>query len=87
MQLGPAHQYEAAPPQPQKLEHRQSAEQTEGHVQYGQVETSGQKPKKTCSARSIHGRVAGQHVHGFLIVCRSVETEQNAWYSNGTQKK
>ena len=35
---------------------------------------------------SIRGRVAGQHAHGFLLVCRSVETEMDAWYSNGTQK-
>ena len=38
------------------------------------------------SSRSIRGRVAGQHVHGFLRVCRSAETEQNTWYSNGTKK-
>ena len=38
-----------------------------------------------CSFRSNRGRVAGQHAHGFLMVCCSVETKQNPWYSNGTQ--
>ena len=40
-----------------------------------------------CSFRPIRGTVAGQHAHGFLVVYRSVELEQNAWYSNSTQKK
>ena len=43
MQLGRPHQYGAARPQPQRLEHRQSAEQTELHVRYGQVEPSEQQ--------------------------------------------
>ena len=43
---------------------------------------SGSRKKVAFSFRSIRGRVAGQHVHGFLTVCRSVETEQNAWYTN-----
>ena len=66
--IGSPHQYGAAPPQPQRLEHRHSAEQTEWHVRYGQVESSGQQPKKACSSSSIRGGVAGHHVHGFRCV-------------------
>ena len=34
---------------------------------------SGSRLKVACWLRSIRGRVAGQHVHGLLMVCHSVE--------------
>ena len=39
---------------------------------------SGSRQLIACSFRSIRGTVASQHVNGFLMVCRSVRTEQNA---------
>ena len=84
MPLGTPHQNEAAPPPPLRCEHRHSADQTEWHERY---EPSVHQPENSMFV-PVDSRESSVSARSRLAYVVSLsEIEQNAWYSNGTQKK